>query len=260
MKSTHPFIGELIGTFILVFIGCSTVALSVLSIAFPTLFQVAIVWGAGVAIAIYSTRKYCPAHLNPAVSLALFLDKKIDFKTLMGFIAVQLMGAILAGIGVYLIFNNGIINYELAHEIIRGSTDSQQSAKMFGEFFPNSGSNIKEVSLTTAILAEGIGTFILMMVIFIEGNTARRTDAVAPIIIGATITILIIFIAPYTQGGFNPARDFGPRLVAYFGGWESAAFPTIPYSFFTVYILGPCLGAITAFLLFKFTKRPPKHN
>ena len=68
--------GELLGTFILVFIGCSSVAISTLGLALTSLLEVALVWGGGVTLAIYSVRKICPAHLNPAVSLAEFMEKK----------------------------------------------------------------------------------------------------------------------------------------------------------------------------------------
>ncbi|MFK8039047.1 MAG: MIP/aquaporin family protein [Crocinitomicaceae bacterium] len=255
MKLSQPYFGELLGTFILVFIGCSTVALSVLSIAFPTLLQVALVWGFGVTLAIYISRKFCPAHLNPAVSLALFFDKKINFKTLIGFIIVQLIGAMIAGLGVYLIFNNIIIDFETVHQITRGSANSRVSAKMFGEFFPNPGSPITEVSHLVAMFAEGAGTFLLMLVIFIEGNSRRKTGPIAPLIIGATVTVIILLFAPYTQGGFNPARDFGPRLIAYFSGWNDAAFPATKYGFFTVYILAPFLGSSLAYLGHRILKR-----
>jgi len=253
MKVILPYFGELLGTFILVFIGCSTVALSVLGMAFPTLLQIATVWGFGVALAIYASRQLCPAHLNPAVSLALFLDKQITIKKLSGFIGAQFIGALLAGIGVYLLFNPSLVDYEAQQNITRGSSDSWQSAKMFGEFF-----NPAEVSHSAAMIAEAIGTFVLMFVIFIIGNTRRKIDKIAPLLIGGTVSVLIIYIAPYTQGGFNPARDFSPRLVAYFGGWNDAAFPVISGSFLTVYILGPFLGASLAYLAHKIIWRSRK--
>ena len=251
MNHLQSFFGELVGTFILVFIGCSAVALSVLSTELPTLLHVAIVWGLGVAAAIYAVRKYCPAHLNPAVSVAFFLNKSISGQTLLRFILGQLIGAIIAGMGVYFIFNETIIEFETKHQLIRGTEASHQTAKIFGEFFPNPGSGLESVSLITAMLSEAAGTFGLMLVIFLIGNTQRKINQVAPLMIGLTITILILIIAPYTQGGFNPARDFGPRLVAYFGGWSNAAFPTIPLSFLTVYILSPILGSMAAYFIFK---------
>ena len=71
------FAGEMLGTFILVFFGISAVAVSVLFSAHSGLFQVAMVWGIGVFIAIYCTRHLSWAHLNPAVSLAMVPESRL---------------------------------------------------------------------------------------------------------------------------------------------------------------------------------------
>jgi glycerol uptake facilitator protein len=63
-------------------------------------------------------------------------------------------------------------------------------------------------------------------------------DGFIPPIIGATVGALIAVLAPLTQAGFNPARDFGPRIVAYLAGWKTVAFQG-----WWVYVLGPLLGA-----------------
>ena len=71
----HDFVGELVGTFILVFFGCSAVAVAVLFSSHVGLFQVAIVWGLAVTLAIYATRHLSCAHINPAVSLAMVVGR-----------------------------------------------------------------------------------------------------------------------------------------------------------------------------------------
>lgn len=71
MRLVPDFFGELMGTFLLVFFGCGSVAVTVLYSAHAGLFQVAMIWGLGATIAIYATRYLSCAHLNPAVSVAM---------------------------------------------------------------------------------------------------------------------------------------------------------------------------------------------
>jgi len=105
---------------------------------------------------------------------------------------------------------------------------------MFGEYFPNPGSNFPDdlVSPVAAMFLEGLGTAILVFVIFAFSDKNNKgisksqgIQALAPFFIGFTVSVLISLLAPLTQAGFNPARDFGPRLIAFFAGWKSQAIP-----------------------------------
>ena len=72
-----------------------------------------------------------------------------------------------------------------------------------------------------------------------------------------TVTALICVIAPLTQACFNPARDFGPRLFAYFAGWGSIALPgPRGMGFLTVYIVSPIVGAVVGIGLYHKVLRP----
>jgi len=133
----------------------------------------------------------------------------------------------------------------------------------YGEYFPNPGrlggieGNISPelitqlnflVSEPVAMIAEVLGTMILALVVFAltdERNIAAPAARLGPVFIGLTVTILICVIAPLTQACFNPARDFGPRLVACLAGWGTVALPgPRPTGFLTVYILSPIIGAV----------------
>jgi glycerol uptake facilitator protein len=247
MTYYKELIGEYIGTFILVLFGCGAVASAVLLDAFGSLLEVAIIWGVGVAIAIFSVRNICPAHLNPAVSAAMALFGSFSIKKLPLYITSQFLGAFSAAALLYFIFGDTISDFEQTNSIVRGSIKSMKTAQMFGEFFPNPAFASK-ISITAlqAMALEAIGTFILIFVIFRLTEKEEQADNLTPILIGLTVTLIICLVAPYTQAGINPARDFGPRLFAYLSGWGDAAFPAAPFSFFTVYILGPILGGIAA--------------
>lgn len=258
MRYSKEFIGETLGTFLLVLFGCGSVAVSVLFNAYHGILQIALAWGFGVTLAIYLTRHLSCAHLNPAVSIAMVIGKRMSPQKLPVYLIAQFIGAFLAGLAVYLLYAPSISAYESAHHIIRGTTESVQTAKMFGEYYAVPGS-VAVVSMPLAMGAEAFGTFLLLLMIFAltEGcNVGRPDDAIAPLFIGLTISSIICLIAPLTQAGLNPARDFGPRMVAWITGWGTATFPDQVGGFFFVYILGPIVGGILASLFFVHVLQP----
>lgn len=253
--------GEFMGTFLMVFFGTAIVAVSVLFDAPAGLVQVAMVWGTGVTLAIYATRHLSCAHLNPAVSLGMVLAGRMVPRLFVPYCLAQLAGAMLAGALVLVLFHPAIAAFESAHGIVRGSPASVRTAMLFGEYFPNPGFAYDwfTVSMPTAMLVEGAGTFILVTMIFLltEGcNVGRPGDALAPMFIGATVAVLIAVTAPLTQTGINPARDLGPRIVAFLAGWREVAIPGPEGGFFWVYVLSPFLGAIFAAVCFRRVVNP----
>lgn len=252
------FMGEFIGTFLMVLFGCGSVAVSVLYNSHQGLFQIAIIWGIAVSLAIYATRHLSCAHLNPAVSLAMVVNKRMSIKKLPVYLTAQLLGAFVAGLLLYILFEPSIIAFENANNIIRGTAESMQVAKMFGEYYQLPGSSTV-VSMPLAMGAEAFGTFLLVLMVFslTEGcNLGRPDNNLTPIFIGLTVTSIICLIAPLTQAGLNPARDLGPRLVAWIFGWGKAAFPDQIGGFFFVYVLGPILGGQAAGWLFTSVLEP----
>lgn len=258
MSYYKELLGEFLGTAILVFIGCGSVAIAVLYYPLE-LWHIALVWAYGVAAAIYATHAYSHAHLNPAVTLAMVLAKKCDWKKLPFYIIAQVLGAMVASLLLLAVIAGDLAAYESARGILRGEANSYHSAVMFGEFFPNPGykKNL-QVSHLQAYIAEAVGTLVLVMSIFLLDAKNKKLRSLNPIFIGLTVGTIILIVAPYTQAGLNPARDFGPRLVAYYSGWGDAAYPAVSGSFFTVYILGPLVGGAVAycfhFFIFKRSK------
>jgi glycerol uptake facilitator protein len=252
MMRKQEFIGEAAGTFLLVLFGCGSVAVSALFGSHSGLMQVALAWGIGVALAIYLTRHLSCAHLNPAVSLSMALSGRMPYRKLPVYVSAQFIGAVSAALTLYALFAPSIGAYEAAHGVVRGTAASVRTAMIFGEYYPNPGSTAV-VSLPLAMGAEALGTFLLVLMIFAltEGcNVGRPDDSLAPVFIGLSVTSIICLVAPLTQAGLNPARDLGPRLVAWQLGWGAAAFPDHVGGFFHVYVLAPLMGGALASQVF----------
>jgi glycerol uptake facilitator protein len=249
----REFFGETIGTFLLVFFGCGSVAVTVLFSAHVGLFQVAAVWGIGVTLAIYATRYLSCAHLNPAVSIAMVISGRMSVRKLPIYLVAQFLGAFVAAVVLYALFSSSIVQYEAIHNVVRGMPGSNKTAMIFGEFYPNPGADISaSVSTMNAFFAEAVGTFALVSLIFslTDGcNIGRPDDSLTPLFIGLTVAVIISIIAPLTQAGLNPARDLSPRLFAYLAGWGNAALPDTHYGFLTVYVFGPITGGILSSLI-----------
>lgn len=252
-KTTLSWIqGEVIGTFLLVFFGCGSVATAVTVGAPVGLFQIAIIWGLGLTSAIYLTGKLSGAHFNPAITIAFAVFTDFPAKRVPGYIMAQLIGAFLAALAVYVLFSGAIEAYEIENGIQRGTLASVATARMFGEYFPNWGeADLAERAKDSAFhfracFAEMLGTALLALAIFGFIAKGNRTipDALIPAAIGMTLTVLICIFAPISQAGFNPARDFAPRLFSFFAGWGEIAFTTNGIGWLTVYILSPFVGAL----------------
>jgi len=166
MKYKREFIGELLGTFLLILFGCGSVDVTVLFNSHQGLLQIAVVWGMGVTLAIYATRHLSCAHLNPAVSVAMVLGGRMTPKRLPVYIAAQFAGAFIAAVVLYALFSSSISTYEHTHGIVRGAPDSVRTAMIFGEYYPNPGAELAKVSLLNACGAEALGTFLLVLLVF----------------------------------------------------------------------------------------------
>lgn len=252
----RQMIAEVVGTFILVFFGTGSVAVAVLTGMHNGLWQVASVWGFGVTLAIYAVGSISGAHLNPAVtlSMAVFRRKSFPARNVLPYVAAQVAGGVLASLVLYGLFSGTCAHFEAVKHIVRGAPGSQLSAMWFGEYFPNPavyGTHavaFGQVSVFCAFMAEGVGTaflcFFIMALTDDRNSLAPRRAALHPFFIGFTVAIIISIIAPLTQAGLNPARDFAPRIVAYFAGWGSIAIPGPRGIDIWVYILAPLVGGL----------------
>jgi glycerol uptake facilitator protein len=258
-------LAETVGTFTLVFFGVGSVHAAVLTGAQHGVWQVAVVWGIAIALAIYATAAVSGAHINPAMTVAFAAWRGFPWRRVPAYLLAQLAGAILAAAVLYTLFSPILSRFELAQHIVRGAPGSERSAMVYGEYFPNPAIAADQhwtagsVSLWQAMLAEGMGTAFLAFFVFAvtdRKNASGPGGRLSPLFIGLAVSILISVIAPLTQAGFNPARDFGPRLFAFFAGWGRIAVPGPHGGFFSVYVLSPLLGALLGGAAYQYLMAP----
>ncbi|AML56403.1 Glycerol uptake facilitator protein [Serratia rubidaea] len=234
-------IAEFLGTGLLIFFGAGCVAALKLAGASFGQWEISVIWGFGVAMAIYLTAGISGAHLNPAVTIALWLFANFNGRRVVPFIIAQVAGAFCAAALVYGLYYNLFFDFEAAHNMVRGSAESLDLAGIFSTY-PN-----PHISVAQAFLVETVITAILMCLILAltdDGNGVPR-GPLAPLLIGILIAVIGASMGPLTGFALNPARDFGPKVFAYLAGWGNVAFTgarDIPY--FLVPIFGPILGAI----------------
>jgi glycerol uptake facilitator protein len=258
--SSWPWIvGEIFGTFLLVFFGCGSVCAAVLHGAQVGIFQVAIVWGIGIALAIYLTARLSGAHLNPAVTIAATLFAGFKRERMLPYIGSQMVGAFLAAAVLFLIFSGSLTEFEKKKGIVRGQPGSEASAMVFGQYYPNPGGEAippdkqETVPMWRAFVIEFIGTAVLVMVIFglTDRKNSERPMGLAPVLIGLTVTLLISLFGPLTMASFNPARDLAPRIFSSLSGWGVVPFTVNSWGWLTVYVCAPITGGVAGGALWK---------
>ncbi|HCF1764547.1 TPA: aquaporin family protein [Pseudomonas aeruginosa] len=205
-------LAEFLGTALLIFFGTGCVAALKVAGASFGLWEISIIWGVGVSMAIYLSAGVSGAHLNPAVSIALWLFAGFEGRKLPFYITAQVAGAFCAAALVYTLYSSLFIEFEQAQNIVRGSQDSLALASVFSTY-PH-----PALSVGQAFLVEVV------------------------------ITVIGSAMGPLTGFAMNPARDFGPKLMTYLAGWGPIAFTggrEIPYFLVPIFapILGACLGA-----------------
>src|SRR5919199_8317 len=223
---------EFLGTFVLLAFGCGVVAVAVAGLPgsgrtadSTTIFQAAgdwllITWGWAMAVTfgVYVAGGISGAHINPAVTLALAVKRNFPWAKVVPDIVAQVVGAFVGAALVYLVYHNAISSYEAAHNITRGalggSADSTATFSIFATFpAPYFGS-----SMIWPLVDQIVGTaFLLMFVLALtdERNQPPRSN-LAPLLVGLAVAAVGMSFGANAGYAINPARDFGPRLLAWF--------------------------------------------
>lgn len=234
---TKKYLGEVLGVFVLVFLGDSFVAYAVAggsSGFLAGLLGAGFFWGFAVTLAIYACGAVSGAHLNPAVTIALAWRRGFPWSKVPGYIGSQVVGAFIAAAGVSFVWNGLIYNHEHTGglAIDRGGANGIETGLIYSANWPHPlliGHNASALQIDPWWV--GAGTEILItaiLVITVFGIIEDRMPSaanVAPLAIGIVVAALVGLFAPIEMASLNPARDFGPRLWMLIIGYGSNAIP-----------------------------------
>ncbi len=225
-------LAEFIGTFWLVLGGCGS---AVLAAAFPNvgigLVGVSLAFGLTVLTIAYSLGHISGAHLNPAVSIGLWVGGRFNSKDLLPYIIAQVLGAITAAAVLHIIATGN------------GSSVGDFAANGYGEHSPG------KYSMLAALVTELVMTF--MFLIIILGATHDKAPVgFAGIAIGLALTLIHLISIPVTNTSVNPARSISQAIFA--GDWAIGQL--------WLFIVAPIVGAALAGAVYKYFERPSKES
>lgn len=237
-------IAEGVGTFLLVYFGAGAAAITLMmangtkpstsfNIGIGALggladwFAIGMAFAIVIAGSIYALGRISGAQFNPAVTIALWVTKRFPASDVIPYIIAQCIGAAL---GSFLFAGSAGMDSVLIGGL--GATAP----------FPG-------ISYGQAILAEAIGTFVLMLVIMGIAVDERAPPGFAGLIIGLTVGGVITATGNIAGASLNPARTFGPYLAdVVLGGSNN-------WGYFPIYVIGPVIGAVVAALLYAYLAR-----
>lgn len=226
-------VAEFFGTFLLMFFGNGSVAVSVWAGAYD-LWAVSVMWAIGVALGVYAAGAVSGGHINPAVTVAQAAFGDFEWGKVAPYAVAQLLGAFVATASIHVAFSGVVEAFEAAEGLVRGAAGSQLSAMAYTTYAPNPAiigtaqEHLAQVTHVQWFVSEVILTAVLLFAIFFlvdQKNEGRPLANIAPLIIGLLVGALVAYEAPVSMAALNPARDLGPRVFAFLAGWGQIAFP-----------------------------------
>lgn len=215
------YVCEFIGTFILVLFGCGSAVLAGFAVQ-P--LGIAIAFGLAIVAIAYSVGRISGGHVNPAVSLAMFINKKLSFKDFCGYVVAQVAGAFAA---------SGLLN------LIVSMTQFTNNGLLGANGFE--GESAVGLTMVGALIVEAIATFVFVLVILGVTHNEKHSSH-AGIVIGLVLALIHIMLIPLTGTSVNPARSLAPAVIV--GGTA--------LSQVWVFIVAPFVGAALAAFAWKF--------
>jgi len=262
-------LSEFLGTFVLIAFGDGVVAMAVAALpgsgrtAGPTvIFEAAgdwllITWGWAMAVSfgVWVAGGVSGAHLNPAVTLAFAARRRFPWAKVAPYWAAQVVGAFVGAALVFLVYHNAIDAFNLAAKTPRSGGQALATYSIFATF----PAKYFAGGVLGPLVDQIVGTAFLL--IFVAAVIDVRNSAVqsnlAPLAIGLAVAAIGMSYGANAGYAINPARDFGPRLFAFFAGWGKTALPG-SYSapgfafsdYFWIPIVGPLIGGVIGVVIY----------
>jgi glycerol uptake facilitator protein len=255
-------LAEFLGTLVLIAFGDGVVAMAVAALnqsgrgteifaASGDWLLIAWGWALAVAFGVYVAGGVSGAHINPAVTLALAVKRHFPWRKVIPYWAAQLLGAFVGAALVYLVYHQAIASFEAANHITRGTlggaADSTPTFSIFATFpAPYFGS-----SMLGPLVDQIVGTaFLLMFVLALTDERNQPPKAnLAPLLVGLAVAAIGMSFGANAGYAINPARDFGPRLLAWLAGWGQVALPGV-HGYLWVPIVGPLVGGVVGAVVY----------
>ena len=271
----REFLAELLGTFVLMAFGLAVNAqVSLGNQEYGSYLSINIGWGLAVVFGVYVAGGVTGAHINPAVTLALAVNRQHPWSKVLPYMAAQFLGAFLASALIYVVYLEAINHYEvsLANEKVvekkvesseptRTKPSSERSMRpprtiktaAIWSTYPREFSASRRLSNWSGFLDQVVGTALLLLCICAlsdERNIAPKSN-LAPLIIGAIVLLLGMSMGANCAYAINPARDLSPRLFTWLAGWGNLVFRFPNTTWYLVPILGPLIGGIIGAQLYR---------
>ncbi len=220
-------IAECLGTFVLVFCACGVAALTGGNIV-----ATALAFGLVIVSMAYSVGRVSGCHINPAVSLALFVKGKMNYKELLAYVGSQILGGFIGAVAIFGIAKMGDV------ELLGNACNAALGNSKYVE-------DITAGGYIGALLVEVILTCIFVYVILNVTDEKSTAGKKGGLIIGLTLTLVHLVGIPLTGTSVNPARSLATALGALIFEGE-----TLPIAVIWVFIVGPLLGGVAAAYLY----------
>jgi len=228
------FMGELLGTMILIIFGGGVVGGVVLNKSKAQdsgWIVITVGWGLAVAIAVYVVGKFSGAHINPAVTIGLAAIGEFPWAQVPMYVAAQMIGAFIGGVIVYL--------HYLPHWEATEDKDAKLAVFSTGPAINNPVANLISEIIGTAVLVFGI--------LGIGANEFAK--GLNPMIVGVLIIAIGLSLGGTTGYAINPARDLGPRIAHFL--LPIAGKRDSDWSYAWIPVVGPIIGGVGGALLYK---------